>query len=332
MSQLFRRLRQIRSLTHALRASRSFPWAWLLVRHRIDVRMWPCEPKEGGLFFPCLGAIIPGPSKNVLLAGFQRAVKLHEAGVTFDTSVDSVRATVGPISVQVETTEELLILEEIYLDGAYHFNLSGPLLVIDIGMNVAYTALYFAAMHLDAIVCAYEPFAPTFRSAEANIALNPALQQRIRAHRFGLSDSHRSIDVDYADFYRGSVGVYGVPADLCGPNEVKRERCEVRDAATEIEKLSNEHPDRRLVLKVDCEGSEYAIIRRLAQKAMLDRIDLMMIECHRRASEHDPAALRASLSAHGFGCVHRQPNSSDISMLYVFKEREHPSSIASLPL
>jgi FkbM family methyltransferase len=255
----------------------------------------------------------------VLLGGFCTAVKLHAGGVIFDTSGGLVRATVGSVSVRVDTTEELQILEEIYLDGVYHFGLSGPLLILDIGMNVAYTALYFAVMHPDALVCAYEPFAATFRRAETNIALNPKLQLRIRRYQFGLSDSDRVLDIEYTDRWRGSVGVYGVPAGLSTSGELRLERCELHDAEAELGKLYNEYPDRRVVLKVDCEGSEYAILGRLAERAMLGRIDLMMIECHRRAREHDPVALRMLLSAHGFGCVHLQPNSPDISMLYAFR-------------
>jgi FkbM family methyltransferase len=319
MSQFLNRLRQLVHLTRALRASRSPVWARLLVRHGIDVRTRPCEPREEGLFFPDLGAVIPNPANSVLMDGFHLAVKLHEAGVVFDTSGESVHSIVGPVSVRVDTIEELLILEEIYLDGIYHFDLDGPLLIVDIGMNVAYTALYLAAMHPEAIVCAYEPFAPTFRGAEANIALNPTLQRRVRPHQFGLSDADRTMEVEYTDAFRGSVGVYGIPAGLRAFGEVKLERCELHDAATEINKLYLEYPDRRVVLKIDCEGSEYALLGRLAESALLDRIDLMMIECHRRAPEHDPVALRGLLSARGFGCVHLQPNSSDISMLYAFR-------------
>src|SRR5579872_7482824 len=162
MLQIINRLRRTRRLLRARNASGSREWARLLDEHGIDVRIWPCEPREGGLFFSSLGSIIPGPARNVLLAGFRRAVNLHARGVVFDTTGDSVLAKVGSYSVRVETTEELQILEEIFLDGIYNFELSGPLLIVDIGMNTGYTALYFAAVHPHAVVCAFEPFAPTF--------------------------------------------------------------------------------------------------------------------------------------------------------------------------
>jgi len=129
----------------------------------------------------------------------QLYIKLHAGGLAFDASRETVHATAGTACVRVHNTEELQILEEIYLDGMYHFRLNAPLLILDIGMNVAYTTLYFAAMHPEAIVCGYEPLAPTFRCALANIALNPRLQKQIRVHQFGLSDSDRTIDVTYCD-------------------------------------------------------------------------------------------------------------------------------------
>ena len=105
------------------------------------------------------------------------------------------------------------------------------------------------------------------------------------------------------------------------PSEIKLEQCNFRDAASELRKVYGEYPGRRVVLKVDCEGSEYAVLRRLGETAMFNQIHLMMIECHRRAGNHDPSALRASLCDYGFACVHLQPDSSDISMLYAFYTR-----------
>jgi len=119
--------------------------------------------------------------------------------MVFSRSGNSVRATLGVMSVRVDTIEELQILEEIYLDGIYNFDLNAPLLIVDIGMNVGYTAVYFAGMHPEAVIFAYEPFAPTLRCAEANIQLNPTLRSRVHVNRFGLSDLDRSLDIEYTD-------------------------------------------------------------------------------------------------------------------------------------
>ncbi len=318
MARFLRRLQRMRRLARARHALGSLSWARLLENYNINVQTWPCELRDGGLFFSSLGTVIPGPGPNILLSGFDRAVRLHRGGVAFDTKADFLQAKIGKVSVRVDNIEELQILEEIYLNGIYHFQLAGPLLIVDIGMNAAYAALYFAATHPDAVVCAYELSSLTCGLAEANIALNPEFQSRIRAHQFGLSDCDRMVDIEYIDRYRGSVGLYGIPKVLSPGGEVKFERCELRDAAGELGKLYDEFQDRRVVLKVDCEGSEYAVLARLAEKGMFDRIDLMMIECHRRAANHDPVALRAFLVSHGFGCLHLSADLPE-SMLYAFK-------------
>src|SRR5690242_4924423 len=127
MSPFLVKLLRMQRLTRPQIAWGSRRWSQLLKQHNIDVRKWSCEPRDGGLFFPALGTTIPGPGKSVLLSGFHRAVKLHANGVRFSTLAGSVRATVGPMSLRVDTTEELLILEEIYLDGVYHFEHTAPL-------------------------------------------------------------------------------------------------------------------------------------------------------------------------------------------------------------
>jgi FkbM family methyltransferase len=258
--------------------------------------------------------------RTVLLNDIRKAALLHSAGVVFETGLHPVRGKIGELTFSIENVEELQIIEEIFLAGTYNFDLGGPLVIVDIGMNVAFTALYFAAMHPQAIVSAYEPFLPTFRRAEGNIALNAALMGRINTHPFGLSDKDSVIDVEYSNRWRGSAGVYGIPPGLRKKGEVKLEKCELRDAEVELRSVYNKYPDRRVVLKIDCEGSEYDVLTHLADTRMFDPIDLMMIECHRRAPEHDPVALRALLGSQGFGWVHHQPDSPDISTLYAFRK------------
>ena len=319
MVPFLRQMRRVVRLGRALGASESLNWARLLEKYGIDVRRWPCEPRKGGLFFSDLGTTVPGPAENVLLSGFLRATRLHAGGVDFEAASDSTRAKIGSVCMRVDTTEELLIIEEIYLDGIYHFGPIRPLLIIDIGMNEVTQRSILRQSIPRRLSMPTNHSRPPFRSAEMNINLNPSLKSRIRHRSFGLSDSNRSVDLEYAASWRGSVGIYGIPAALRRSDEIALERCELRDASTEFAELYAEFPNRRIVVKIDCEGAEYSILSRLADAAMLSRIDLLMIECHRRASEHDPAALRALLGAHDFGSIHMKPDAPDISMLYAFR-------------
>jgi FkbM family methyltransferase len=253
---------------------------------------------------------------SIQLGELSAATELRAGGLRFEPSPDGMYAIAGDVRVRIETVEELQILREIYLDGIYNFDLSGPLLIVDIGMNVAYASLYFADRHPDSIICGYEPFGPTFACALANIQLNPFLERRIRMQPFGLSDCDRTVRLPYSSKWRGSVGLYGVYPGTAILTD-RLEDCHLKDVAVELEKLVHEFPGRRIVLKVDCEGSEYSIIDRLSDVGLLRKIDLMMIECHRRAQHHDPVGLAQFLAKQGFAFVHLRPNALDISMLYV---------------
>jgi FkbM family methyltransferase len=283
----------------------------------VDARV---SRRDGGIEVGRLGAVLRKPADAVLIESYAGALKAVEAGARFTTSATQpVQAAVGDVRLWVQTNEEVQILEEVYVDGVYHFDLAGPLLILDIGMNAAYTAIFMALRHPDAVVCGFEPFGPTLRRAAANIALNPGAAPRIRAYPFGLSDADREIEIEYSEQWPGSVGVYGVPEGLKAAGGIRRERIELRDAGETAAALWREFPDRRIVLKVDCEGSEYAVFDRLEAMGLLDRVTLAMIECHRRAPEHDPAGLRRFLTGRGFACVHRDPDAPDISMLYAVR-------------
>src|SRR5215472_8384040 len=77
MSQCLERIRRMRRLMRARIATGSREWAHVLEKHGIDVRSWHCERWHGGLYFPSLGTVVPGPGESVLVSGFHIAVKLH---------------------------------------------------------------------------------------------------------------------------------------------------------------------------------------------------------------------------------------------------------------
>ncbi len=303
-------------ILRAYRRTKSIDWAFLLESYGIDVRIYQCEARADGVYFNDLDCTFEKPEQNVLLAGLQRAARLHACGAVFNTKQSPIRATIQSVSVSVETTEELFILEEIYLEDAYRFELQGSLLIFDIGMNAGYTALYFASKHQNAIISAYELVPSTYNVALNNIQSNHHLGSRITPHCYGLSNSNRTIDIEYSEKWRGSVGVFGMPESLKNDAAISIESGILRDAAEEIRSVKSKFPQRKIVLKVDCEGSEYSILGHLEEAELLQSVDMIMIECHKRAKDHDPNQLRNSLSNLGFGCLHFHADSVDISMLY----------------
>ena len=319
-------VRKTLRILRAYRCTRRIDWALLLENCGIDVRIYQCEARKDGVYFNDLGCTFEKPEQNVLLAGISRAARLHARGAIFNTQQSPIRATLQSISVNVETTEELFILEEIFLDDTYRFELQGPLLIFDIGMNAGYAALYFASQHQDAIVSAYELVPSTYDAAIKNIQSNDHLSSRIIPNCYGLSNINRTIDIEYSEKWRGSVGVFGIPKSLKNDDVIRFESGKLQDAAEEFRLVVSKFPNRRIVLKVDCEGSEYSILRHLEEAGLLQSADMIMIECHKRAKGHDPNTLRNSLVNLGFGCLHFHADAADISMLYASNMSVSPTT------
>jgi len=86
------------------------------------------------------------PAHHNLLSELWLAVALKGAGVTFRNCGSGIVADTGAFSVVVDTPEELFLLHEIIAGGVYNV-VSGRQggVVLDIGMNVGFASLYFAA-------------------------------------------------------------------------------------------------------------------------------------------------------------------------------------------
>jgi hypothetical protein len=94
------------------------------------------------------------------------------------------------------------------------------------------------------------------------------------------------------------------------------EKVSVRDAAAVVAGIDAK--GRKLVVKIDAEGAEYEIMRRLAEKDQLGRIDVLFIEWHEREG-CDPAELRTILADAGFRWFERQHGEVRVGMITAFR-------------
>lgn len=76
--------------------------------------------------------------------------------------------------------------------------------------------------------------------------------------------------------------------------EGREEVVTLRDAATELRQICNQHREHNLILKMDCEGEEYRILEALAAAELLEKFDFVMLEWHYKGSETLLAYLRNS--------------------------------------
>lgn len=222
--------------------------------------------------------------------GQHRQVILWNRGETVYASVDG-------IAVELTSDEELLILCEVFHDGDYAYQQGGTTVVIDVGMNVGIASLYFASQPNIAQVYGYEPFPATCALAQRNFALNTVFRRKIVAHPFGLGSKDTSVTCRYSFARKGNMGPYSRSPFIEGAPDVKEQTVDIHRASPEIRRVKNTHPNESILLKLDAEGAEKAVMDDLLSDGSLGLVDAVVMEWH----YEEPKAIAGVLSREGFG-------------------------------
>ncbi len=215
--------------------------------------------------------------------------------------------------------DNLKVVEEIFIDQVYDFKSQGKYVVCDVGMNVGAASLYFASFENVVKVFGYEPFPLTFQEAKRNLLLNQQLSQKIEIFNYGLGRNEESVNVPVSD-----SGFLGGTTSLFMIKETDQKKAEtisvdIKTISSVINKIKLDHPQCKIILKLDCEGAEYDIISKLSEDNMLQDIFVFMIEYHFLGKSQ----LREKLLAAGFYVM--SPGSEDVTpfgMLYAFKNAD----------
>lgn len=291
----------MRTLSGAYRTARFFPKMHDVVGAAkiaiSDVPLSAIERSNAKRRVRMSGIDIDVHKHRFMLGGYQYVLDLHQrAGAAFHTG-DYVCCSVSDVRYRVQTLEELIILHEVYVQRTY--NVSAPLdqiVVWDIGLNVGISALYFARRGFHVFGC--EPFSKTVDVARYNISLNPTLSSKISIHGVGVGGYSRDMQVPYSKEWKGNVSTAGRKRNIVRSNISSVEDVRIVDAANMLNVLMEEYPSRPVIAKVDCEGSEYEIIERLAEADMLRLLYAMIVEWH----GHGSTSLVHALCDSGF-CV-----------------------------
>jgi len=179
------------------------------------------------------------------------------------------------IKLRITNSEDFVIIYELLRCNNYNFASNGSLTVIDVGMNVGIASLYFAKMPQVHVVYSFEPFSRPFARALENFALNPETSSKIRPKRVGLAEKRETIEV------RCSENTIGTSIRGNGGPEID---CITTEEASEALKPIIDEALRRkqgVALKMDCEGSEFAILESLDMSGLLRNVKTLMMEWHK---------------------------------------------------
>ncbi|MFK5894848.1 MAG: FkbM family methyltransferase [Pseudomonadota bacterium] len=267
--------------------------------------------------FKKLELIIDKDKFTYFLAAYEHALLLNkQEKVSFKVVKNKLYICIDNLKFEIQTSEEVFILREIFVECVYNFNTTKPVedyVVIDIGMNVAIASCYFASKKNISKVISFEPFKPTYNQALTNISLNQ-LEKKIEAHNFGLGGHDEVLEVEYSPEFRGQVGVHGTDSIKSQIKKTQKEKIEIKDASPVLEKVCLDNNNSRFILKIDCEGAEYELIKRVPVN-LLQRTDIIMMEWHIKG----PEEIENWLINLGFSFMSFNATSKSIGMIYAIR-------------
>jgi FkbM family methyltransferase len=196
--------------------------------------------------------------------------------------------------------EEVYILLELLLYGDYDLAPHGDCILLDVGANVGFTSIFLATQQPGLLVEGFEPLRLNYEKALRNFRDNPSIGARVSIFNEGLYSQDGEMEISSASGHRGMSSVVFDRSEFAHLDAV-REPVRLRRASTIVNEVKDRHPGRRIVVKMDCEGSEYAIFEELCASKAMDAIDFVIMEWHRPSA--DPGAvdgLRDLLRAAGF--------------------------------
>lgn len=240
-----------------------------------------------------------------------------EAGIEtlYDEKEKSLFVKAGSSKFRLSSQIILYTLREVYKEAIYRFQPNRESVVIDIGANVGVSVLFFAEMDLVKRVIGYEPFTPTYEELLKNIALNPETSHKITVVNEALGKDDATVTVDFCPTHTTVSSVNG-PIVNTNNRPLVKETIKIRSVVDVVRDVIKDNPSLELVLKVDCEGSEYEIIDALQAAGLLTSVSIILMEWH----VHGAKPLADVLGPEGFACLMPGVQTEKAGMIYAFRQ------------
>ncbi len=189
---------------------------------------------------------------------------------------------------------DLWILKETCLDGEYDdiFPEEGSVgVLLDIGAGIGDFTIHFAERFPTWRVIAFEPLADAFILLEENVRNNHI--ESVDCQNVAVCSQPGPVTLH--EGRRGPISAIASPTGLESSKPKLGEAVGVS-----FEDILDEIPNgTRILIKMDCEGSEFDILLNCSTK-ILSRIEAIAVECHDWLTEHSSEELIELLKRSGF--------------------------------
>ncbi len=165
--------------------------------------------------------------------------------------------------IKFHNNEHIPILWEFFMDNPFLKGDFQNRVIMDVGANIGDTSLFYAKC--GANVFAFEPVPETCEIAQKNIDLNDDLKNNIKLFNYAIDKQDGYIDI-YLESNEKSASA----------NSFIKEGKKINIKSYSINSIIQKHGIKPDILKMDCEGAEYAII----ENCDLSCFNRLMIEYH----------------------------------------------------
>lgn len=238
--------------------------------------------------------------------------KVHVVKAEKDFFIVKIRG----LKFLVKSLSNMAVLYEVFIEEIYSVHLlKKNLVVFDIGMNVGVASQYFASLPDVIAVHGFEPFPDTYEEAIINRLLNPDTIDKIDIHFYGVSNVTETREITLFDSGLLSASTITSDQSVYGKQMGKTVQVKLRAIISIFEEFLPKYPESSVLLKIDCEGEEYAIFDSLKDTNYLNRVDGILVEWH----EKGYAGIAAQLKEAGFQFLHLPHATANCGMIYGFK-------------
>lgn len=233
--------------------------------------------------------------------------RLVEFGIKIDKQNDIY--TYRDISV-LRTWNHADILSDLFLFSSYDyiFKPNNQYLMLDIGMNTGITSLYMSQKPEITQIYGFEPFKPIYDIAQKHFHMNEKYSSKIKSFNYGLGDSEKQIEVNFDPV--GHSGMSTIIDRFEDKEDLRKEIANIKKASDILKPILENNIDKKVFMKIDCEGAEFEIIPDLESAGLLKQIDIIIMEWHFKY----PNEIIELLHSEGFECFVSQ-SKNDLGLI-----------------
>ena len=185
---------------------------------------------------------------------------------TIDGAVISARHNIYDVKIIKEQFVDLQYFPSVIEEGFT------PSVVVDIGGYIGDLSLYCASKFNSSVYC-YEPTPQNYQMILRNIKNNPSFGDNIKVYNKGVSDTDSTLKIDIQDI----EGEIHASSHKRYKTQVKTVDVPCVTLKTVLDNVKEEKID---LLKIDCEGEEFNILKGCNSKKLSEKVNYLVFEYH----------------------------------------------------